>query len=1284
MVTLSSASDREISRLLEENRQLSQELKQSQADKDFVWSLWKKLQVSNPDVTQSVGLVVQREREKAEIRDRKVLEILQRKDERISELQANLAYKARELGESTVKQADVSDEIVRLQRLVDTLQDRNSTLELQLRNIEGREKNLENVHSGTIQDYEREKREMSQKIHKLTTELEKSRSEKADEMAQRVQMESKVRVMDREVEQKIGKFEELVKELEEARSLLRRFESQARQQQQDLEYKNHELETVRKELAELWSTHNQLTEHSSQQADLIRQIQSLQTDTQKMMKNQEEAYSLESNSIQQMYTELTSRYDTAKKAESELRSTVLALKKELLDKDDIIADLQYRLDKQRKRAQDHSGSFLDPEKVEPVLDLEFKVKSMQKEIDNLRRQLVEKEGHIEQLEEDAINQTIEFDVARLNRHERTHSTPSRQFRSIGLSPLKAQDEKPERSNKGHRSRSMSPTRQQQPRQRLHIQKDLEDCRAILKLKLRELAELKKAHQKRLERLKNVQENYKNVKEQLKTLEAEYYGSKKKPKKVKRADPKELRHEDSGAVWNELAYFKNENRNLVVERMALEEELDSLRVKASEDAATVHELKVTIEQEREERIYEKKKTERNLEGVATQKSEIVLLKSEVQNKDVIVARLERDINDLRGDRDAAVEEKRLLKQEIMELKQEASQHRMDQADLRRDIQRLKRELEEERAINRLKTNKATQQKTVIIKPSAKPRRKAHKSKNNNFNVSASKKFEELIEEGWEEMSGDSDIEEETETDTLGRKIVQGAQHGQGDSTTPDSSMEPPGYRMRRSVPMKQTLRAKHAATKHVERFQELPPPARHTEARAQKAHAAMYRDIATSPIAPTPIRESPGQRKSPAYKAVVRQLQPMKQRVGYLQQQVITLRESRAAALKQVDELKESNTQLQADLNLANQRQRVSKQSIQKLNNDLDKLHQEKKEIEVKVTQKMDTMETAHSEHDWKILDSRLKSCSNELSRQNTVVRQLKQENEQLTDQVKTLQDKVNRAERDSSQKRTLLEDQRSRVKQALESAKADAESLEQLETRMKLLQDTNEKQKIQIDSYKKRLGAVTREKREYEERFLKLTAELDKKNKVLVDSQMKKQELETSLSDMEKLATQQMKSLARESEEALETAKDKLREIHEILQAYQRFVRNLAQEIVRRTQQTRLTVKEQDQRKSGTDKSNASMQRAQNLAKDILNLSQSDLDEIMSADGEHTKMESELEAEKRKDRKWTKRVERTQNSKDDFAMALMDLFLQKMEERVELTTRLQAKHSQTEPSLQVS
>ena len=41
--------------------------------------------------------------------------------------------------------------------------------------------------------------------------------------------------------------------------------------------------------------------------------------------------------------------------------------------------------------------------------------------------------------------------------------------------------------------------------------------------VKDVNELKKAHSKRLERLKSVQENYKIVKDQLKTLEAEYYG-----------------------------------------------------------------------------------------------------------------------------------------------------------------------------------------------------------------------------------------------------------------------------------------------------------------------------------------------------------------------------------------------------------------------------------------------------------------------------------------------------------------------------------------------------------------------------------------------------------------------------------------------------------------------------------------------------------------------------------------------------------------------------------------
>ena len=40
---------------------------------------------------------------------------------------------------------------------------------------------------------------------------------------------------------------------------------------------------------------------------------------------------------------------------------------------------------------------------------------------------------------------------------------------------------------------------------------------------------------------------------------------KKKKKLKRSNPKALQKEDSDAVWNELAYFKTEHKNLFVEK-----------------------------------------------------------------------------------------------------------------------------------------------------------------------------------------------------------------------------------------------------------------------------------------------------------------------------------------------------------------------------------------------------------------------------------------------------------------------------------------------------------------------------------------------------------------------------------------------------------------------------------------------------------------------------------------------------------------------------------------------
>ncbi|KAL3867504.1 hypothetical protein ACJMK2_044705, partial [Sinanodonta woodiana] len=716
--------DAEINRILAENRTLLSDLSQCQADKDFVWSLWKKLQKTNPNITEAVGLVMQRDKEKAEIKDRKVLEILQLKDDKIEDLQNALATKNHEINIFNSSISELEDDIKRLQREIGNLRDQKATLELEVQSSQEQARTLDNFQKKSLHDADKDRKDSQQRLQTLSKELESARAEKADEMALRIQLENKVRVLERDVSDKITKFEKMIKELEETKLFLRRYESQVAQMQQEVDFKNQELETVRRELSELWLSHNQLTEHSSQQADLIRQMQSLQTDTQQIMKNQEDAYSMETNSLQQLYSEMSGRYEISKKTEAELRHRVLALKKEILGKDNVISELQSKLDaaaEQRsstRRSRSHSGSFLD-EESEPVIDLKYKVERLHKELE-------EKERIIERLERQGGEHSIVFDTERLNRHERTHSTPARQFRSIALSPMKSI----ELVQKSKRSQSMSPLRTSKDTKKkiFHLEKSLEDARDMIKLKNRELEELKKAHSKRLERLKSVQESYRLVKEQLKTLEAEHYGTKKPTKKHKRATSKELQREDSDAVWNELAFVKNENRGIVVEKMALEEDCDTLRVQASQDAATIHELRVQLQQEKEERAFEKKKLERDVREKNDSQSQITLLNSEVQNKEVALGRLERDLRDVKAERDSLNEEKRNLKSEIVDLKQEAAQHRMDTADMKREISRLKRELEEEQSIKQM-ASVSRQPRTVVHKRVSKINRRNGKVKGN---------------------------------------------------------------------------------------------------------------------------------------------------------------------------------------------------------------------------------------------------------------------------------------------------------------------------------------------------------------------------------------------------------------------------------------------------------------------------------------------------------------------------------------------------------------------------
>ncbi|XP_056021227.1 centlein-like isoform X3 [Ostrea edulis] len=1315
----------EISRLQSDNRILSEDLRQCQNDKDFVWSLWKKLQVANPDVTQAISLVVQREKEKAEIKDRKVLDVLQLKDDKIEELQTLLTHRSRELGEIASLRIDHQGELQRFQREIDQLRDQNAALEMQLRargvvltppprfswkmrSVEVRQKSSGDLHRNTVESLSHDKSDLEQKCRKMSTEIEVVRAEKESIIAQKVALENKVRQLEHDMNEKMDKFEGIIRELGEARKFLQQYEVKTRQLTKETEFKNKELETIRKELSELWNSHNQLTEHSSQQAEVIRQLQSLQQDTQKMLKNQEDAYSMETNSLQDMYKDLTNRYEAAKKTQSEMRQEIHNVRKELLEKDSVIASLQGKVDGYHRRQRSHSpgtsGSFIDDR---PSADLEIKVRGMQRELNLLREELEDKDRLIERLEEENEKVNIEFDVSGLNKRGRTHSTPAREVRSVALSPIKSSTREDY-----SRSRSLSPVRKVKegpaPRQGdlrhrlVQTERKLDDTKNMLRLKNRELEELKKAHAKRLDRLKSAQTDYKILKDQLKLYEDENSNKMERGRKKKRADPRELRQENSDKVWNELAVYKAENRNLVVEKMSLEEEIDMLKVQASQDAATLHELKVAVEQERENRQYDKKKTEYQTQEKSDLQAELTLTKSEVQSKSIRLDKVERELRETRSEKEVLQEERRNLKSEILEMKQANSKHRMETANLKRDINRLERELEEEKLAKQFQAVKEKMY-TKPVRPTARSRRL--ESRNNNraakryqkaLNRSIEKMrsvFHDFEDEGWEELPESEEIEEETESDSLGQAIVDMSQ-----SQTPppsDESMDnrhtikqnlrPLSFKMSSVRNRRGGIRNVHSRNRGVSRL--------HKAKMDDGIKRAMQKEVGTSSSKPAvqDFSPSPKIQEQRAYEQRVqasnhlaRQAKQLKQRVGYLTQQVgslsftiTTLRDSRATAVKALEQQKEVNQQQQADLNLANQRLRMAKQNMQKLTTDMDKVLQEKASLEAQVVEenRHTTATDKHTEQDWKILESRLKASSNELCRQSNQVRQLKQENEQQHEQVRSLQERMSRLERDNNQKRTLLEDQRVKLKLAQTNAKSEQSANEEMETRIKLVQDTCDRLKIQVESYKKRLSAVTREKREYEERFLKINNELEKKNKHFVESQTRRMELESAVGELEKTAQQQLRGLASQSEVAIEAAQRKLSEAYYTIEQYQQFVKCLGQEFIKRLNQSRFHLKEtlshreKDIRQS---QANASLQKAQAMAKDILNLSQSDLEEIMSADGESDRMEEDISTDKRRDKRWSKKCEKLLNSKEDFANPLVDLFVQKMEEMCELTSKLQA------------
>ncbi|XP_071954130.1 centlein-like [Antedon mediterranea] len=288
----------EIGRLQVTNQALNEELTQLQADKEFVWSLWRRMQVVNPSIAQAVGMVVQREKEKSEMKDQKVLQILQVKDDQIAENNKIIAELQEKLGKSSSR--SISDSANK--EKVEELQIRNKELQLRKEETERlleeeitKSKSREKCLQEQLQRIANEKSELEINVESLSQRIIKAQEE-IDKL-----QEVRVKGLERDVQRLERRLIQTQDEVKVKCEALSQSESIVMRLKQKINKSDGELHIARSELSEVKASHQHGLQHSAQQAELIRQLQALQHDTQQVIKSQEDVHHIHTSSYEKVF-----------------------------------------------------------------------------------------------------------------------------------------------------------------------------------------------------------------------------------------------------------------------------------------------------------------------------------------------------------------------------------------------------------------------------------------------------------------------------------------------------------------------------------------------------------------------------------------------------------------------------------------------------------------------------------------------------------------------------------------------------------------------------------------------------------------------------------------------------------------------------------------------------------------------------------------------------------------------------------------------------------------------
>uniref|UniRef100_A0A8C3TJC9 Centlein n=1 Tax=Chelydra serpentina TaxID=8475 RepID=A0A8C3TJC9_CHESE len=1180
----------------------------------------KRLQVANPDLTQAVSLVVEREKQKAEVKDRKVLEILQVKDSKIQALEQVTSGQQQEINNLVQRKIAVDEENALLKNEFSNLQQKFKDKSQELKDTKECAQKKEEQNRLVIKNLEEENEGLNTRCADLLNDLEKLRKQEAQWRIEKSGIDAKIKNLETDLT-------EARKQTADLNTKYSDLSSQVVVKQTELTQKDCDVARFRKELQELQNLYKQNTEHTAQQAELIQQLQALNMDTQKVLRNQEDAHTAETISYQKLYNELTICFETLKASEIQLQQSHASLQGQLLEKEQKIKWLEEQL-QQAREALHPVHQYSHPKHRE---QLECLIASQKFEIQFLQEKLK---------------------TANLNLAE--HS-----FCSADI--LESKNEPPVK-----RSRSLSPKssfRESEELRKLKIaEKKNENLKKTLQLKTQENDELRKAHEKRKERLQMLQTNYRTVKEQLKQWEEGYSN------KHQRADPHQLRQEDSDAVWNELAYFKREHKKLLIEKLNLEEELDQMKVRRSMDKATIQELNLCLQQEREgkhfvcqleKRFRALERESKKLKEVNKQltkdkndlKASIKCHKEDADTKERELEKLLKKLREIKKDKADLQLVIGELEREVASLKRqvaEANKLRNENEDLLCEVQQLKNSLDKAKAVATMATVGATRGHCNCKTSGTKVKLKTTKKKSSlgrhqaflNQSIKVmSNVFENFNKDGWEDMSESSDSEIPA-SESLGSIIMKTVQNV--DSLT-DTNDEQEKYQLQDNQMVHNIAHLEDQSRLYHKKVQE------------------KRRNIVV---------------QKPGCSVLLRE------RIKSLQQQIAVLQNAKRAAVSSVKEFKEANEKLTSQLHLADQRLQTSRRTIQTLTSDLAELQQEREDLQGKLEHLAQATRlkeglspvtsnqievtaptpSKNTDLEMKQLYCKLKIANNEITKHSTTIKSLKNEAQEKEERM------ISRMERDINMKRHLIEDLRSRLKANQEIEKTFNETLESFEKKVKTLTEDCSNKKTSIDSLKQRLNVATKEKSQYEQMYRKAKDELGKKDLKLTSLEGKMIEAECAMTELETAASQQLHGLAKQSGQALEVVQKKMLLANDKVEEFITFVKALTRELQRHVQEMRMRIRHakkiREEKECNRYLSKESVHRAQSLAASILNISKTDLAEMLDTEDDEETERAKMEVEK--DKEWLCYIQKLLEGQFPFASYLMDAVLEKLNEKKKL------------------